>query len=131
MNKTISMGRLTAEPKISKTQTGKKLARFTLALDRIKEGADYPSFIAWEQKADFVEKFCHKGKRFLVEGRIQTGSYDDKDGKKVYTTDIVVENIEFADSKGENDGSEGQPTENQGDGFMNIPDGIDEEMPFT
>ena len=131
MNKTISMGRLTAEPKVSVTSTGKKVARFNMALDRIGEGADFPSFVAWERKAEFVEKHCHKGKRFLVEGRIQTGSYDDKDGKKVYTTDIVVVDIEFADSKGENDGSEGQPEENSKDGFMNIPDGIDEEMPFS
>ena len=127
MNKTFSMGRLTDEPKIFETSTGKKFARFTMALDRMKEGADYPSFIAWEQKADFAEKM-HKGMRFLVEGHIQTGSYD-KDGQKVYTTDIVVERIEFADAK--KDGTEEQPTENPNDGFMNIPEGVEDEMPFN
>ena len=130
MNRTISMGRLTAEPKISETSSGKKVARFTMALDRIKEGADFPSFVAWEKKAEFVENHCHKGMKFLVEGRIQTGSYDDKDGKKVYTTDIVVENIEFCEKKGSTDGSDGQPEENPTDEFVQIPEGVDEELPF-
>ena len=128
MNKTFSMGRLTDEPKIFETSTGKKFARFTMALDRMKEGADFPSFIAWEQKADFAEKYMHKGMRFLVEGHIQTGSYE-RDGQKVYTTDIVVEKAEFADAK--KDGTEGQPTENPSDGFMNIPEGVEDEMPFN
>ena len=128
MNKVIAMGRLTDEPKISETQGGKKIARFTMALDRMKEGADYPSFIAWEKKAEFMEKYTHKGTKLLVEGRIQTGSYE-KDGHKVYTTDVVAENIEFCEKK-KADETTGQPKENA-DGFMKIPDNIDEELPFA
>ena len=101
MNKTISMGRLTGEPNVRETKDGKKVAEFVMAIDRYKEGADFPRFIAWEKKAEFVEKYCHKGGKFLVEGRIQTGSYDNKDGNKVYTTDIVVESIEFCEKKKE------------------------------
>ena len=128
MNRTISMGRLTAEPKISETSSGKKVARFTMALDRIKEGADFPSFIAWEKKAEFVENHCHKGMKFLVKGRIQTGSYE-KDGHKHKTFDIVADEIEFCEKK-KTDETTGQPTKNS-DGFMQIPDGIQEEMPFN
>jgi len=130
MNKTISMGRLAGEPNVRETKDGKKVAEFVMALDRYKEGADFPRFIAWEKRAEFVEKYCHKGGKFLVEGRIQTGSYDNKDGNKVYTTDIVVESIEFCEKKKEPDGSEGQP-ENPEDTWMNVPDGIDEELPFA
>ena len=124
MNKTISMGRLTDEPKVRETQAGKKVAEFTMALDRIKEGADFPRFIAWDKKAEVIEKYCHKGTKLLIEGRIQTGSYE-KDGHKVYTTDIVVENLEFCEKK-----SEMQPA-NPTDEFMKIPDGINEEIPFV
>ena len=124
MNKTISMGRLTDEPKVRETQAGKKVAEFTMALDRIKEGADFPRFIAWDKKAEVIEKYCHKGTKLMIEGRIQTGSYE-KDGHKVYTTDIVVENLEFCEKKGET-----QPA-NPTDEFMKIPDGISEEIPFA
>ena len=129
MNKTFSMGNMTDDPKISTTSSGKKVARFTLALNRIKDGADFPSFIAWEQKADLIEKWCHKGTRLLIEGHLQTGSYEGKNGK-VYTTDIVVDQLFFIDKKPK-DGSEGQPTENPSDGWMNIPEGLDEELPFA
>lgn len=129
MNKTISMGNLTDDPEINVTSTGKKVARFTLALNRMNEGADYPRFIAWEKKAEFLENWCHKGMKLLVEGHIQTGSYEGKNGK-VYTTEIVCDNIEFCEKK-KKDGSEGQPKENPKDGFMNIPDNIDEEIPFS
>ena len=113
MNKTISMGRLTDEPKISSTQSGKTKAEFSMALPRAKEGADFPRFVAWEK----------------TEGHIQTGSYEGKNGK-VYTTDIIVDRMEFCDSKPK-DGTEGQPNENPDDGWMNVPEGIDaEEMPF-
>ena len=128
MNRVVSVGRLTDEPKISQTQNGKKIARFTLALDRIGEGADFPSYIAWEKRAELVEKYCHKGHKLGVAGHIQTGSYE-KDGRKVYTTDIVVDELEFLEPKAK-DGSEGQPTENPDD-FVKIPDGIDEELPFN
>ena len=129
MNLTISMGNLTDDPKITYTTNGKAKAEFTLALNRMKDGADFPRFIAWEQKAEFLEKYCHKGTKLLVQGHIQTGSYDGKNGK-VYTTDIICDRIEFCEKKAK-DGSEGQPKENPTDGFMVIPDGLDEELPFT
>ena len=81
MNLTISAGNLTDEPKIIETASGKKMARFTLALNRVKDGADFPSFVAWEQKAELLEKWCHKGTKLLVEGHVQTGSYEGKNGK--------------------------------------------------
>lgn len=125
MNKVITMGRLTADPKVSQTTTGKKVARFNLALDRMKDGADFPSYIAWEKRAEFLEKWCHKGMRLLVEGHLQTGTYD-KDGHKVYTTDVVCDVIEFCDKKRD---QEEQPKESED--WVNIPDGIQEELPFT
>ena len=126
MNKVITMGRLTGDPKVSETTGGKKIARFTLALDRIGEGADFPNFIAWEKKAEVIEKYFSKGSRIMVIGRIQTGSYTNRDGKKVYTTDVIVEEIEFMDSK-KKDEPEEKPEEN--DGFV-MPE-IDEELPFN
>lgn len=128
MNRTISIGNMTDEAKITETSTGKKMARFTLALNRMNEGADFPNFVAWEKKAEFIEKYCHKGTKLAIEGHIQTGSYEGKNGK-VYTTDIVCDQIEFCEKK-KKDGSEGQPEENPTDEFMKIPDGVDEEIPF-
>ena len=133
MNKTISVGNLTDDPKVYQTATGKKYVRFTLALKRMKEGADFPRFIAWEKKAEIIEKWCNegwcgKGSRMLVEGHLQTGNYESENGK-VYTTDIVCDNIEFLDRKPK-DGTEGQPKENPSDEFMMIPDGLGEEVPF-
>lgn len=125
MNKVITMGRLTANPKVSQTTTGKKVARFNLALDRMKDGTDFPSYIAWEKRAEFLEKWCHKGMRLLVEGHLQTGTYE-KDGHKVYTTDVVCDVIEFCDKKRD---QEEQPKESED--WVNIPDGIQEELPFT
>ena len=127
MNKTISVGNLTDDPKVYQTATGKKYARFNLALNRMNGGADYPRYIAWEKKAEIVEKWCHKGSKILVEGHLQTGNYESDNGK-VYTTDIVCDNIEFLDRKPKD---EGQPKENPDDGWMNIPDGLGEEMPFN
>ena len=121
MNKTMSCGNMTDEPKITETSTGKKKAEFTLALNRIKEGADFPRFIAWEKKAEIIEKWCHKGTKLLIEGHIQTGSYE-KEGKKVYTTDVIVDNLEFVGKKEEE--------RSEGNEFMAIPDGIDKEIPF-
>ena len=129
MNKVITMGRLTDEPKVSETTTGKKMARFTLALDRIGEGADFPNYIAWEKRAELIEKYCHKGNKIGIVGRLQTGSYEGKNGK-VYTTDIVVEEIDFCEKK-QKDGTEGQPQENPSDDFMKIPEGIGEQIPFA
>lgn len=128
MNKTISIGNMTDDAKITETSTGKKVARFTLALDRMNEGADFPNFVAWEKKAEFIDKYCHKGTRLAIEGHIHTGSYEGKNGK-VYTTDIVCDQIEFCERK-KKDGSEGQPEENPTDEFMKIPDGVEDEIPF-
>ena len=120
------------------------VARFTLAVDRRfkQEGqptADFIRCIAFGKTAEFFERFGRKGTKFLIEGRIQTGSYTNKDGQKVYTTDVVVENAEFAESKSAASGNAGgfapadrpAPSQAAGDGFMNIPDGIDEELPFN
>lgn len=128
MNLTISAGNMTDEPRIDVYNEHKKAA-FTLALNRAKEGADFPNFVAWDQKAELIEKYCHKGTKLIIQGHIQTGSYE-KDGQKRYTTDIVVDRIEFCDKKPK-DETTGQPTENPSEGFMKIPEGIDEEMPFN
>ena len=129
MNKTISIGNLTDDPKIMETSTGKKKAEFTLALNRIKEGADFPRFIAWEKKAELIGEYCHKGTKLAVIGHIQTGSYEGKSGK-VYTTDVIVDEIEFCDRKSK-DGSEGQPKKNESDDFVSIPEGVQESLPFN
>lgn len=124
MNKTISIGNMTADPKITTTSTGKKKAEFTLALNRYKEGADFPRFIAWEKDAERLESWAHKGSKLGVEGHIQTGSYEGKNGK-VYTTDIVCDRIEFLDKK------QNEERENPQDEWAQIPDGIQEELPFA
>ena len=124
MNNVTLIGRLTADPVIRSTTTGKMTASFTLAVDRRvkkdEQNADFIRCICWEKKAAFAEQYLHKGTKIAISGRIQTGSYKDKDGKTVYTTDVVVEEIEFAESK--------QQTT---DGFVSIPDGVDEELPFN
>ncbi len=148
MNKVILMGRLTRDPEVRYTQGEQPMAiaRYSLAVDRRfarnnQEGqqtADFISCVAFGKNGEFAEKYLHKGTKIVVEGRIQTGSYTNKDGVKVYTTDIVVESQEFAESKNAqsgNGGSEGgyansQQPQADADGFMNIPDGI-EELPFT
>lgn len=143
MNKVILMGRLTRDPEVRYSQGEKStaVARYTLAVDRKfkrdgEQNADFINCIAFGKAGEFVEKYLHKGTKIAVTGRIQTGSYTNKDGQKVYTTDVVVEEQEFAESKG-NGGSGNTPAApaNQSpadsDGFMNIPDGIDEELPFN
>lgn len=124
MNKAILMGRLTRDPEVRYTQGENSLAiaRFVLAVNRIyknngKEETDFIGCVTFGKTAEFAEKYLHQGTKIVVSGRIQTGSYTNKDGKKVYTTDVVVEEIEFAESKGTQ-----KPV--QGDGFMNIPDDI-------
>ena len=113
------------------------VARFTLAVDRRfkQEGqptADFIRCIAFGKTAEFFERFGRKGTKFLIEGRIQTGSYTNKDGQKVYTTDVVVENTEFGESKNNQQNSDNPPpAPRDNDGFMNIPSGIDEELPFN
>ena len=147
MNKVILMGRLTrdAEIRYSQGESSTAIARFSLAVDRRfrKEGdeqtADFINCVAFGRTAEFMERFGRKGTKFVAEGRIQTGSYTNKDGRRVYTTDVVVESVEFAESKSAASGSDGgftpadrpSPSQAAGDGFMNIPDGIDEELPFN
>lgn len=146
MNKVILMGRLTRDPEIRYSQTSEPvaIARYTLAVDRRfkREGeqtADFISCIAFGKAAEFAEKYLHKGTKIVVSGRIQTGSYTNKDGQKVYTTDVVIEEQEFAESKsaGQEDREERDRQAMQaagytdaGDGFMNIPEGVDDLLPF-
>ena len=147
MNKIMLMGRLTRDPetRYSQGESQFAIARFSLAVDRRfrKEGdeqtADFINCVAFGRTAEFMERFGRKGTKFVAEGRIQTGSYTNKDGQRVYTTDVVVESVEFAESKSAASGSDGgftpadrpSPSQAAGDGFMNIPDGIDEELPFN
>ena len=144
MNKVILMGRLTRDPDIRYSQGERTtaVARFSLAVDRRfkQEGqpsADFINCLALGKNGEFAEKYFHKGIKVLVTGRIQTGSYTNKDGQKVYTTDVIIEEQEFAESKSASDNAGGfapadRPSPSSaGDGFMNIPDGIDEELPFN
>ena len=148
MNKVILMGRLTRDPEVRYTQGERSMAiaRFSLAVDRRgtrgnntnESQTDFINCVAFDKRGEFVEKYFKKGMRVLVCGRLQTGSYTNKDGQKVYTTDVVVEEQEFAESKnagGDNSGyapaDRPSPSSAAGDGFMNIPDGIDEELPFN
>lgn len=142
MNKVILMGRLTrnADVRWTQGQDQKAIARFTLAVDRKvkrEEGnqeqqtADFISCVAFGKTAEFLEKYGTQGTKFAIEGRIQTGSYVNKDNQKVYTTDVVVEHMEFAESKRSQESE--QPRGNvDPDGFMNIPDGVEAEgLPFN
>ena len=137
MNKVILMGRLTRDPEV-RYGTGENstaVARYTIAVDRRfkrdgEQSADFISCVTFGRNAEFAEKYLHQGVKIAVTGRIQTGSYTNKDGVKVYTTDVVVEEQEFAESKK----SQGYGMNEEGpagDGFMNVPDGIDEELPFS
>jgi single-strand DNA-binding protein len=138
MNKAILIGRLVRDPDVRYTQDQKAVARYTLAVDRKykkdgEQSADFISCVAFGKNGEFVEKYLHQGTKIAVEGRIQTGSYTKQDGTKVYTTDIVVDAHEFVEKKSDTPAStkapEAQP-EVSADGFMSIPDGIDEELPF-
>lgn len=142
MNKAILMGRLCADPDVRYT-TGDKtvcVARYRLAVNRMysKEGeqqADFISCVAFGKNGEFAEKHLHKGIKIIIAGRIQTGSYTNKDGQRVYTTDVVVENHEFCESCSQgnapvNTQPKPEPAPSM-DGFIDIPDGIDEELPFS
>lgn len=143
MNKVILMGRLTRDPEVrySQGENAMAVARFTLAVDRRfrrdDASTDFIGCVAFGKNAEFIEKYFRQGTKALITGRIQTGSYTNRDGQKVYTTDVVVEETEFAESKsaqadsGFQPASRPQPSAAMGDGFMNIPDGIDEELPFN
>ena len=142
MNKVILMGRLTRDPEVrySAGDNSMAIARYTLAVDRRfrrdgadQQSADFIGCVAFGRSAEFAEKYLRQGTKIVVTGRIQTGSYTNRDGQKVYTTDVVVEDQEFAESKRVLESRAAAltaPTES-GDGFINIPDGIDEELPFT
>lgn len=133
MNKVILMGRLTRDPEVRYSQGEKSMAiaRYTLAVERRfkRDGeatADFINCVVFGKSAEFTEKYFRQGLRIVVSGRMQTGSYTNKDGVKVYTTDVIVEEQEFAESK---KATEGNANKSE-DGFMNIPDGINEELPF-
>lgn len=132
MNKVILMGRLTKDPEVrySQGENPVAIARYSLAVDRkfkSEQSADFINCVALGSNGAFAEKYLKKGMKIAVEGRIQTGSYTNKDGFKVYTTEVVVERHEFVESKGTQETPAPAADE---DGFMNIPDGI-EELPFT
>lgn len=166
MNRVILLGRLTKDPDIRQSQGAEPvtIARYTLAVDRRQkkqegqQAADFISCVAFGKAGEFAEKYLHKGTKICVSGRIQTGSYTRQDGTKAYTTDVVIEEQEFAESKnsdsagrntmddqmtamyagqrsqgGQQDGAGQQGSWEQSamDGFMNIPEGIDEELPFN
>lgn len=145
MNRVVLMGRLTRNPDVrySQGESATAVARYTLAVDRRykREGdptADFISCVAFGRAAEFTEKYLKQGIKICISGRIQTGSYVNKDGNKVYTTDVIVEEQEFAESKSAQGGSADtyqpesrpMPSAASGDGFMNIPEGIEEELPF-
>lgn len=174
MNRVVLMGRLTRDPDVrySQGENSMAIARYTLAVDRRRRAdqneqqADFISCVAFGKGGEFAEKYLKKGTKIVASGHIQTGSYENKDGQRVYTTDVVVEDQEFAESKKDNSGRDvmddqyaaqyaqhsagaaaggamgynnGSGQQSNGrwqqgsmtDGFMNIPDGIDEELPFN
>ncbi|MBO6133094.1 MAG: single-stranded DNA-binding protein [Lachnospiraceae bacterium] len=167
MNKVILMGRLTRDPDIrhSQGENASLVSRFTLAVDRrfrrdaSGQEADFISCVAFGKTAEFSEKYLHKGTKVVLSGRIQTGSYTNREGQKVYTTDVIAEDLEFAESKRSSDSYSGsdysgggysgggssydsqpsysggaggaEPSSDFDDGFMNVPEGIDDELPFN
>lgn len=148
MNKVILMGRLTRDPEIryANNEISTCIANYTLAVDRRfkrqgdEQTADFIRCVAMGKGGEFAEKYLHQGTKIVVEGRIQTGSYTNKDGQKIFTTDVMVESQEFAESKAasaqngnQNASAPTRPNvaQNDSDGFMNIPDAIEEELPFA
>ena len=132
MNKVILIGRLTRDPEVRTSQDGKLVARYTLAVNKADNKADFIRCVTFGKSAEFAEKYLHKAVKILIEGRLQTGSYTDRDGRKVYTTDVIVERHEFVESKEAAERNEDAFNQQMTtDGFMNIPDGIDEELPFS
>jgi len=138
MNKVILMGRLTRDPEIRYSQVNNiPIANYTLAVDRPNRNsndgptADFIRCIGFQKSAEFAEQYLRKGIKIVITGRIQTGSYTNCDGQKVYTTDIIVENQEFAESKrSATPAPEGSPSPYSG-GCMNIPDSMDADLPFN
>lgn len=150
MNSVVLVGRLSKEPELRTSQSGVDICRFSIAVNRRSKqdgqpSADFINCIAFKKTATNIGIYFHKGSRIAVEGHIQTGSYTDRDGKKVYTTDVIVDNFDFIDTRAEAQAEAGdapQPKAPQqakptkaatvpDDGFMSIPDGIDEELPFN
>lgn len=134
MNKWMGIGRLTKDPDVRYTQDNKAVARFTLAVDRRvarnadgHQTADFIPVVAWEKRAEFAEKYLHQGSKIAVVGRIATSSYTDREGRKVYTTDIVAEELEFAESKQVSAAKEEPKAES---GFVSAPD-LPEDLPFN
>lgn len=138
MNKIILIGRLTrdVEMRYSTNNNNTAIARYTLAVNRpYKQNggqeADFLPCIAFGKTAEFAEKYLAKGMRVAIEGRIQTGSYTNRDGQKVYTTDVVVERQEFLEKRADNSQLDFGAAESYDDRYMDIPDGIDDELPFN
>ena len=148
MNKVVLVGRLTRDPEVRYSQgdSATAVARYTLAVDRKfkrdnEASADFIPCVVFGRSAEFAEKYFRQGMRVSISGRIQTGSYSNKEGVKVYTTEVIIEDQEFAESRAESEANRGafhqaaapapSPSVDAGDGFMNIPDGIDEELPFN
>ena len=139
MNKVILMGRLTRDPEVrySQGEQATAVARYTVAVDRRfrrdgdSQTADFIGCVAFGHQAEFTEKYLRKGTKIAVVGRIQIGSYTNRDGQKVYTTDVVVEEQEFAESKRTSEAIKQNPAPVSEDGFMEIPDGLEEELPFS
>ena len=134
MNKWMGIGRLTKDPDVRYTADNKAVARFTLAVDRRvarnadgHQTADFIPVVAWEKRAEFAEKYLHRGSKIAVTGRIQTGNFTDREGRKVYTTDFVVEEMEFAESKASSAAKEEPKAES---GFVSAPD-LPEDLPFN
>ena len=138
MNKVILMGRLTRDPEVRYTQGSQPMcvAKFTLAVDRKvkrenEQSADFIACTAFGKSGEFAEKYLHKGTKIACVGRWQTGSYTNREGTKVYTNDCVIEEMDFAESKSADGGKPQEPHGGAGDDFMQIPDDIDEELPFN
>ena len=136
MNKVMLIGRLTRDPEVRYSQNDTAIARYTLAVDRMtrntEQSADFIRCVCFAKTAEFAEKYFYKGIKISVVGHIQTGSYSDRDGQKVYTTDVVVENQEFCESRSSSSAAPStQQSPDSADQFMDIPDGIDEELPFN
>lgn len=132
MNSVVESGRLVKDPEIRSYPNGTMVASFTLAVDRRfkreEQTADFIRCKCFGKTAEFVEKYFSKGKSMILNGRIETGSYKDKDGKTVYTTEVVAENVEFFGSKSE---EEPRPPKAPEDGFIDVPESLDEELPFA
>ncbi len=141
MNKVVLIGRLTKDPEVKygQGQEPMAMARYTLAVDRRRgrqqeQTADFISCVAFGKGGEFAEKYLHKGTKIAVVGRLRTGNYTKQDGTKVYTTDVLVDEQEFCESKSAQSGTAPAQSSAQSgaiDGFMSIPDGIDEELPFN